>query len=91
MNDSKHELAEMFTNLAVRFASQRAWSCSSSFELPPEQWIGILSSDASEAKAAFKDLLADRDATLKAMMVQQSEGFQDHPGRKAAKLTLLCA
>ena len=85
VNEGKRDVAEMFTNLVIRTASQRAWSCVS-WEVPPEQWCGLLADDTSEAQACFEQMRSDRDAVLKAIALEQSPDFQNHPGRKARAL-----
>ena len=79
VNSVKKEVAQTLVDLAVRMAGQRAWSASC-WELPPEQWVGILSDDADESVAAFEQMKADLRAVRKGMEASRNP---DHEGAKA--------
>ena len=79
INDAKHELARTFIELAVRMAGNRAWSLCQ-WEMPPEQWTGVLSSNVAESGAAFERMKGDCKAVKKAIEAARSD---DHPSLKA--------
>ena len=85
-NEFKRELADTFVTLLVREASNRAWSLSSSWEVPPEQWCGLLSRDLDEASLAFEQLKGDMEAVEAAM---RETARDDHPGMKAGHTSRL--
>ena len=79
-NRFKRDLAATFMALLVRMSSNRAWSLSSLWEVPPEQWCGLLSSNENEAALAWEQLKGDMEAVDAA---QRAAAQAEHAGMKA--------
>ena len=75
------DLASLFAKVSIRTASQRAWTLASLSELPPDNWCGMLSTDADEANASLKKIYDDKCAITKAHEEFISKTHPEHMAR----------
>ena len=71
----------IFVKVSIRTAAQRAWTLSTLSELPPDNWCGMLSTDADEANASLKKIYDDKCAITKAHEEFISKTHPEHMAR----------
>ena len=70
----------LFVELVVRTAAHRCWSMST-WELPPEQWNGLLSSNEQDAQDAWGQLKKDYQVVQKARAALGTNTHAEHEAR----------
>ena len=81
----------LFLKVLVRAAAQRAWSCLTFSEIPPDSWNRILSNNHQESSYALSEMKTDAEIIQKAISIAQSS--QPHPEKQASgsKRSAVCS
>lgn len=76
--DQQQADTELFFELMLRCASNRAWTMASWSETPPNNWAGILSKDLTDAQQAMDRVFDDARCVQKALdKVAADHGHHD--------------